>query len=357
MFKRTSSTIAATLGGVIAAASAQAAEPTYNTIPYAKSGLWTIERINDNGKFNYCRAGMTFDNGIDVHFLAGQKIWMVQFYSQTWADRKVSEFEATLMVDGKPVKTAANQWRGRSAFLGVGPSVKYLAPLMRGSVMSVVTAQGRTNFSLKGSHKAIMLANDCLTEGLASLQDEQPLVSEAPPVTSESAFGGPSEPKQQAAAPRAPQPESKPIKLTREQTLDYAKGYLGSTPHEMLAADKAVFKHFPVNWKTTSGVIGGLMIVANTPQTVEQALASLIKDNVESCEGKAAVAKKLMTEVQNAPKGIATATCTTGKGLRVLSFQVLQNAPKTLTIVMEGFFQANAPKVSQSKPKTGLASL
>ena len=107
---------AATAGAIAArAAVAPAANADQNVIAYAKAGIWTVERVNDKGAFTYCRAGLTYENGISVYMLGFKKGWMVQFFNNDWPKREVSKFNGELQVDGRTVVTRANTWRGRSA--------------------------------------------------------------------------------------------------------------------------------------------------------------------------------------------------------------------------------------------------
>ncbi|MEM1307383.1 MAG: hypothetical protein AAGG99_07655, partial [Pseudomonadota bacterium] len=343
-------TLAATacaIATITAAAPAASAGQGPDIVTYTKAGLWTIQRVNDNGAFNYCRAGLTYESGIQVYMLGFKKGWMVQFFSNDWPKREVTKFDGTLEIDGRTVPTRANSWRGNSVFIGLGSTIASMAPLMRGSVMTVVTAAGKSSFSLRGSSAAIKLTARCRAEGLSERQN-QPVANA--PAGNQGAFGGRPVSKSANTAPDA-QPHNKSYKFNRAQTIAHAKGYLRKTPHTLIAGDKNVFKHFPVNWKTRSGIIGGMMIVANTNQTLEDGISSLSGDNAKTCEGKSEVAQTFTTQSPMGKKSMVTTTCQTDKGLRVLTFSVIERAPKTLMLIVEGYFQAKTPKTAGSKPK------
>jgi hypothetical protein len=318
-------------------------------VDYDKAGLWTVERVNDKGAFLYCRAGLKFDNDIDVYMIGFRKGWMVQFFNKTWPNRDVTAFEGTLKVDGRTLPTPAKNWRANSVFINLGSDVSSMAPLMRGKVMSVVTTAGQSNFSLKGSSRAIKLTAKCRAEGLAEFKSQP---SAQAPAASHGAFARPPQAKTTATAPQV-QTTQKRYKFNYGQTLAHAKSYLAETPHSILPSDKNVFKHFPVNWKTKSGVVGGMMIVANTDQTVAGGIEMLAKDNKESCNGKAQVANTRRSRSPIGEMSMITTTCKLKAGLRIMTFSLVQTAPNTLTIIVEAYFQPNATGTAgRAKRKT-----
>lgn len=343
---RTAAATACAVAAIAAAAPAGASNDGTGVVTYGDAGSWTVQRVNEDGKFHYCRAGLKFENGIQVFMLGFQKGWMVQFFNKAWPERAKATFKGSLQVDGRTLRTRANNWRGKSVFMGVGLNVSAMAPLMRGNVMSVVTAAGTSNFSLKGSSLAIKMTAQCRAEGMAEMRSQRP-AAEAP-VASRGAFG---ERPQAKAAPRV-QPTSKRYTFNHDQTLAHAKGYLGKTPHTIIAPDKNVFKHFPVNWTTKSGITGGMMIVANTTQSIDEAMKTMTGDNARLCKGKALVAETFKAMSPVGEKVTATTTCQMQSGLRVLTFSVIQRAPKTLMIIVEGYFQSAAPKTAgTAQPK------
>jgi hypothetical protein len=343
--------VAATACAVMALAAFAPAAQANNGITvtdYADAGLWSVKRIEKHGQFSYCRAGLTYESGIQVYMIGYEDDWRVQFYNSEWPKRKLARFEGDLLVDSNNVRSSLKFWRGNSVFIRMGKTVDSMEPLMRGKVMSVVTAAGQSHFSLKGSAKAISLTAQCRAEALAKANSKP--VAKAP-VTSGGAFGARPVPKQAETAPQ-PAPQGKPYKFNHEQTVAHAKGYLGKTPHTILAPEKNPFKHFPVNWKTNSGVIGGMMIIANTSQTIQGGLTSLAGDNAKTCKGKADVASTFTTDSPLGKKAIATTTCEMNGGTRIWTFSVIQRAPNTLMIIVEAFFQAKDPKTANTaKPK------
>lgn len=329
------------------------------TTPFGKSGHWSIVAVSDARGFNHCAARVAYKSGIKVGMLGYfNGNWTLQFYRDDWAQRAEELFDVTLEVDGRQVLAAKGKWSGKSAFIYLGNSNERLAALMNGNEMTIVTASGRTKFRLDGSAKAVGIANSCRQAQMAANPRREqnqsanngafgaPAPSAAP---ARGAFGAP-------AAKPAPAPTptpAQPIKLTRAETLPYADRYLKSRgiSAQPIPEDANVLKHFPVNWKTQSGVIGGAMAIRGTAATAAQMADQLMAEQKQLCAGTLANAARYKTV---APDGsqieLATARCEGGTSNYSIVFQVTSPAAGTMLIITEMVTAAPKPMASLASP-------
>ncbi|MEZ5843005.1 MAG: hypothetical protein R3D27_04645 [Hyphomicrobiaceae bacterium] len=346
----TSITRAAGLTALFLAGTAPAiAADDVRTVAFARSGNWTISGVHDAKGFNHCAARVGYKNGIKVGLLGYfNGNWTLQFYRDDWAERPETPFDVRVDVDGRTVLTGKGKWSGRSAFVYLGASSERLAALMNGTLMTVVTGSGSTQFRLDGSAAAVKVASRCRSQQMAANPR-----SETPSTASNGAFGAPpaSKPTPSAFAPPAATP--KPEKLSRADTISFANAYLGrrGLKADLIAETENVMKHFPVNWRMPNGIVGGAMVLRGTPLTPAAAADRLIAEQGELCKGTVAAKNRSKAALPDgASVELASAQCTAPGESYSIVFQVTSPQAGLLVVIAELSTRKTRPIAGASAP-------
>ncbi len=283
--------IAVTLSAVIALATlatAALARSKANIKRFSKSGSWIIHVVySDTGSFSHCTASARYRSGTRVAFTAFESgLWLLQFYKSDWPRRVRTKFPARLKVDGRTVLRGNGFFRGRSAFINLGRSADRVTALMRGRVMTIRTPSGSSSFRLDGTFKAAGQVARCWnakrnTNADAFAGNNQGAFGRAP--RSGGAFGGSGSSTGTGAKV-----------LSRGKTLDIAIRYLSwaNRPYTILPSGENVLKQFPVNWKYTNGLIGGMKAYTGTGVTPQSALQRLLAQQAADCNGRSTIERQ-----------------------------------------------------------------
>ena len=342
---------------VVAAASftaAPAKAERYTEYAFGKTGNWTVNRVMEGEEFNHCRAGTSYESGTEIYFMATGKAWLVQFHHAKWPQRaENTPFEARLEVDGRPVSAVKAFWSGNSAFFVMGQDMASVAPLMRGNVLSVISGQGTSSFRLNGSSAAAKLTSKCAVAAMSA----QPKPRQAP-VTSHDAFGGPTASAEPAAPPverRQPVANAQPRKLGHGETLGAAREYLqaAGVEAEIVAEKDNVLKHFPVNWKTSSGVNGGMMVLKNYQTDARRVMDNLFEEQGKLCaEGSGKGNRQQVAREGKTPVEITMYACQRGSNLTTTILRTVDVDAETVIVVIEMITKSTEPATALGQPRS-----
>jgi len=341
---------AASAGLATALTTAPAAADQTRTEPFGKSGHWTVYAVADAQGFNHCAARVSYKSGIKVGLLGyANGNWSLQFFRDDWAERPVSTFDVRLDVDGRQVLAAKGKWSGKSAFVTLGNSSANLTTLMNGTMMTVVTAAGSTQFRLDGSAAAIKIASTCRQQTMAAAPRR-----DAPKSAANGAFDPPASgttPRQGAFAPQAG--VAQPIKLSRTDTMSFAQTYLAQrgTAADFLAEDANVLKQFPLNWRSSNGVVGGAMVITGTSDQPKGAADSLLAEQRQLCKGSLSAANRSQARL---PDGstveLVSAQCTSASESYAIVFQLTSPKAGVLVVISEVVTAPTKPIAGATAP-------
>jgi len=291
----------------------------------------------------------------------------VQFFNPRWSFGAPRRTSAKLIVDGKLVAVRKQQSRGSSVLFALPNGIDAITPVAESRWLRFVTERGKKiGYTLRRASEAVALTKRCIqgvatNEGpIAARPDRERQSAQAPTQDApRGAFGEPiAKAAPEAAPPRAPvaeadpAPSSKPVKLSRQETLPAALEYLASSggSFEIAAPKAGRYKYFPVNWSLPSGVHGGMMIMTNTAQAPDDAMSSLINDIKSACKGTFKSSDVASAPSDAGPLLRATATCRTTKTIEAVTFTVRAEAERSLTIIMETAKHVVALAPSAIKP-------
>ena len=315
------------------------AQAKVRVVPYSKAGVWTVRAVfRENGPFDHCSANAGYKSGTRVSIIAYRSgNWRLWFAHPSWPDRGTTTFPATLQVDGRTVLRQNGNFKGRNAYIDLGPDIEKVKALMRGQQMAVISPSGTSRFSLNGTFRATVQVARCWKANYQTPSTGGGAFGSANNNSGGGAFGGggSSGGAFGGAAPPTTRPSNE---LTRASTLELATQYLSKSqqPYSILPADKNPLKHFPVNWKYSTGGIGGMRVFQNTSVSVEKLLATLLSDQAKLCKGRNASQREALRNVQGRQMIRAQGVCENGNGSVLnITYKVAELGQRMVMMVME----------------------
>lgn len=338
-----------TAGAVAVAAlvGSTGAQSQVKTYRFAKSGNWTVTALyGETGRFRLCSARATYRSGTSVSILAySNRNWSIQFYRRDWPKRPVERFPAVLKVDGRVVLRGRGNFRGRSAFVGLGRSLRRVRAIMRGRVMTVETPSGSSSFRLDGTNRATRVIARCWDKHRKNaVANNNSGAFGAAPRSNGGAFGAP--PRSGGGAFGAPPRQSagrrnNTNKVSRAGTMEFAVRYLAKAKerYEILASDKNVFKSYPVNWRYSSGRLGGMMVVNARRPDAEKGVQSQLSSLARGCNGRSATERRPTAGGPGRRIARARGMCEQNGTMFTYDYTVAELSPNRLMLIVEGMTQ------------------
>ncbi|MGF1651472.1 MAG: hypothetical protein ACFCUN_13595 [Hyphomicrobiaceae bacterium] len=319
-----SAIICSLVGSVIAGASTAAAQAQNDNRVFHRfgsSGNWLIQAATISGQFNHCEAVASYQSGTRVGIIArANGDWILRFWSANFPNRSEQEFPVILLVDNRTVLNGNGLFSGQDVFITLGQSLDRIQAIMRGRVMTIRTNQGADSFSLRGTNAATQMVARCFVSWS----------QRAPVASGGGAFGPGRTPNQSAATGQR--------KLDRAETMEYAVRYLaGATErYEILAADRNIFTHFPVNWRYANGVVGGLMVLARSDLAAVAGLDRLLADHTTTCRGRNAIERRPISQSDSGLKiAIANGACEDGGKVTTSTYSAIELGNQMIALVVE----------------------
>jgi hypothetical protein len=323
---------------------AQAAQAQVKTYRYGKSGNWTVSALYSNsGEFRLCTARARYKSGTNVSINAYvSRIWSIQFYRKDWPKRPVTKFPATLIVDGRVVLRGQGNFRGRSAFVRLGQSLERVRAIMRGRVMTIETPSGKSSFRLDGTNRAARVVAKCWDHHRkqAVANNNSGAFGTAPPRSNNGAFGAP--PRSNGGAfgnrPRQRANNNSSNKMSRSGTMEFAVRYLAKARerYEILSADKNIFKSYPVNWRYSSGKLGGMMIMNASQPDAEKGVQSQLSALARGCKGRSATERRPTARETGRRIARARGMCEQSGTMFTYDYTAAELSGNRLMLIVEG---------------------
>lgn len=306
--------------------------------PFTKVEGWRVSTLMKNGRASGCVAVSNYADG--TTFMIGNSgQWWLGLDNPSWQRNGTRALQVQILVDGKPVHTAAAVQKERLVVMEFGEQRDRITSLTTGQTITFVTPGGRSSFTLRGSAKATAAIADCVkARGAPSAG-----------ANSGGAFGG-----EAGSASRSGTAGQTGRIATRAQTLEMATTYLGKlgTPYTVLDPASHLLKNFPVNWKFADGGFGG-MVIYNGPNTDGQKFFDeFVADNARLCKGKSglerqppAVSDKKITRFS------AVGTCQESERAYLTDFTVLAGDGLVVAIVNIGAIGGTGTQLRQDQNK------
>ena len=337
--------------GTIAPVDQAAASGGVITERFGTARNWTVLAVQDRAGFNHCAARLADTSGIQLNLLAFDRgEWTLQLVDEAWPSRPRSTFDVTLRVDGRDVIATKGNWSGKSAFVYFGLDRAPLAALTAGRTLTVVTGAGQAHFALKGSTAAVRMTEACRDQNrTATAQNGTTTTAPTPASTRTSRRPGGRAQATTALQAEAIRQPSQLVKLSRADTIQMAIRYLGSqrVPFQFLPSDRNRMHHFPVNWKTPSGVIGGMMAIKGAGLTPARAIERLVAENAATCQARSH--HRVQRFATSATEAAAVVLCRTGSRLESMSFRASRAANGMIAVVAESAIRdPNAPQPARN---------
>ncbi|MFY0614737.1 MAG: hypothetical protein JXQ99_24625 [Hyphomicrobiaceae bacterium] len=319
---------AGALSAILVVVAGTAAEAKVRVVPYAKAGNWNVRAVYlSSGSFDHCSANAKYQSGTRVSIIVYRSgNWRLWFAHSKWPDRGRATFPATVQVDNRVVLNRSGRYKGRNAYIDLGREISRVKALMRGRSMAIVTPSGTSRFSLRGTNRATRSLAGCW-----KAHYKRP----AAPATG-GAFGSAN--KNSGAFGGGTVARRKANELSRANTLEIATRYLSKAaqPYSIFPRDKAPLKHFPVNWKLESGLIGGMRVFKNTSVGVDKLLSSLLSDQAKHCKGRNASQREPQTQIRGRNIAKARGVCETSNGnVLNINYKVAQLGRRMVMMIME----------------------
>ncbi|MEO1265560.1 MAG: hypothetical protein AAFV26_07625, partial [Pseudomonadota bacterium] len=362
-----------TLAGLVAIASASAANAQYTVETYGQTKHWKVGVFTKpSGEFSHCVAirKQPGPNKILVAKVGPQ--WGVQFMNKKWAFGPQRKTTAKLIVDGKRIAPSDALIGTNNVVFMLGMGRQAIAAIENSRWVRFVSERGRKiGYTLRGTKRAFDMVEACVAENTrtpaaaeAPAQPPQPPTVAAPaaPASGPQYVGNknviPQAPRPQASA-TAPAPQigdgknvipprsaaapqtpaqaepastapqaasSKPVRLDRAATLEVVSRYLGEgSGYTIASSGKGTFSNFVVNWKLKSGVLGAMSVYANQGRSTDAILGQIVAGEKKTCASGLKVSRETRAAISEGLQKIATAamSCKKTNGTAVFTYQIV----------------------------------